>query len=217
MKFGWWYNHRQFIILLFCLIYCFTSLYLCLSLFLKILQCHKKFLSNNILNTDDETPRKLHNSQWALHWQLYLQGLISSEREGFLIQINVYSDQEEETIQHILTTCVFARQFWRSVHSPLNLQQLVPKRREHSFATWWRKITKRVGKQHGKGLNALIILDTWTIWKHRNACVFDGDSPSISTSVRNLQLEGHLWVLAGARNLQNLELGHLCYRSSAIA
>jgi len=107
---------------------------------------------------------------------------------------------QEETIQHILTTYVFARQFWHSVLSPLNLQQLVPNRTEHSFATWWRKITKRVGKQHRKGVNSLIILGAWTLWKHRNACVFDGDSPSVSTSMRNLQLEGHLWVLAGARN-----------------
>ena len=76
-------------------------------------------------------------------------------------------------------------------------------------ATWWRKITKRVGKQRRKGVNSLIILGAWTLWKHRNACVFDGDSPSVSTSMRNLQLEGHLWVLAGARNLQNLELGRL--------
>ena len=101
-------------------------------------------------------------------------------------------DQEEETIQHILTTCVFAIQFWHSLLSPLNLQQLVPNRREHSFATWWRKITKRVGKQHRKGVNSLTILGAWTMWKHRNACVFDGDSATVSTSMRNLQLEGHL-------------------------
>jgi hypothetical protein len=92
------------------------------------------------------------------------------------------------------------------VLSPLNLQQLVPNRREHGFATWWRKIIKSVCKEHRKGVNSLIILGAWTLWKYRNTCVVDGDSPSVSTSVRNLQLEGHLWVLAGARNLQNLEL-----------
>ena len=30
-------------------------------------------------------------------------------------------DQEEETIQHILTSCVFARQFWFAILKPLNL------------------------------------------------------------------------------------------------
>jgi hypothetical protein len=54
------------------------------------------------------------------------------------------------------------------------------------------EITKRVGKQCRKGVNSLIILGAWTLWKHQNACVIDGDSPSVATSVRNLELEGRL-------------------------
>ena len=30
----------------------------------------------------------------------------------------------------------------------------------------------RVSKEHRKGVNTLIILGAWIIWKHRNACVF---------------------------------------------
>ncbi|GJN20571.1 hypothetical protein PR202_gb07963 [Eleusine coracana subsp. coracana] len=33
-----------------------------------------------------------------------------------------------------------------------------------------------------KGLNTFIILYSWTIWKHRNAGVFDGSSPNIQTA-----------------------------------
>ena len=43
-------------------------------------------------------------------------------------------DQEDETVQHILTTCVFARQFWFAVLLPLNLVILVPNRRSVSLA-----------------------------------------------------------------------------------
>jgi hypothetical protein len=35
-------------------------------------------------------------------------------------------DQEDEIAQHILTFCVFARQFWFSILQPLNLFTLVP-------------------------------------------------------------------------------------------
>jgi hypothetical protein len=49
-----------------------------------------------------------------------------------------------------------------------------------SFADWWRKTMRRVSKEHRKGVNSLIILGAWIIWKHRNACVFEGASPSIS-------------------------------------
>jgi len=34
-------------------------------------------------------------------------------------------DQEDENIQHILTSCVFARQFWFNIMQPLNLSSLV--------------------------------------------------------------------------------------------
>jgi len=62
----------------------------------------------------------------------------------------------------------------------------------------------------GKSVNSLIIFGaSWTLWKQQNACVFDGDSPSVLTSMRNSKLEEHLWVLARATNLQNLELGRL--------
>ena len=48
-------------------------------------------------------------------------------------------DQEEETVQHLLTTCVFARQFWFSILQPLNLSHLAPRHTDNSFADWWKK------------------------------------------------------------------------------
>ena len=36
---------------------------------------------------------------------------------------------------------------------------------------------------HRKGFNTLVILVAWWIWKHINACVFDGVSPN--TVLRN--------------------------------
>jgi hypothetical protein len=31
-----------------------------------------------------------------------------------------------------------------------------------------------------KGINSLIILGAWTLWTHRNRCVFDGAAPSVA-------------------------------------
>ncbi|GJN13505.1 hypothetical protein PR202_gb00217 [Eleusine coracana subsp. coracana] len=55
----------------------------------------------------------------------------------------------------------------------------------------------------------LIILGAWTIWKHRNAVVFDGLSPNIQLALDNLRLEAQLWTFAGARSLGDLGLGRL--------
>jgi len=53
-------------------------------------------------------------------------------------------DQEDETVQHILTTCVFARQFWFAVLQPLNLVALVPSRITVSLADWWLRAWRKV-------------------------------------------------------------------------
>jgi hypothetical protein len=82
-------------------------------------------------------------------------------------------NQEDETAQHILTSCVFARQFWFGILQPLNLSTLVPTRQTISFAEWWKKSWKKVPKQHRKGFNSLVILGAWILWKHINSCMMD--------------------------------------------
>ena len=47
----------------------------------------------------------------------------------------------------------------------IGLAGSVPRCTELSFANWWRKII-RTEKKHRKGLNSLIILGAWIIWKH---------------------------------------------------
>ncbi|CAO2186422.1 unnamed protein product [Urochloa humidicola] len=115
-------------------------------------------------------------------------------------------DQEEETIQHLITSCVVARQVWYNLLQLLDLGEYIPKRRERCFADWWRKIIRKVPKDQKKGVNSLIILGAWMIWKHRNACVFEGVAPSVATILKELKDEHSLWCLAGAKKLHGLGL-----------
>ncbi|GJN28013.1 hypothetical protein PR202_gb16092 [Eleusine coracana subsp. coracana] len=55
-----------------------------------------------------------------------------------------------------------------------------------------------------KGFNSLVILGSWILWKHRNACVFEGAQPCINTIIREFENEKHLWGLAGAMSLWTL-------------
>jgi len=118
-------------------------------------------------------------------------------------------DQEEENIQQLLTTCVFSREFWFRILTPMGFQGRVPSRHEISFADWWRKAVTKVPKETRKGLNSTIILGAWVIWKHRNACVFDGARPCINSLLRAFRDEQHLWCLAGARRLRTLGHGQV--------
>jgi len=71
---------------------------------------------------------------------------------------------------------------------------------------WWRKSARKVQKQHRKGFNSLVILGAWILWKHRNACVFNGSAPSIPTALQAFKDESHLWVVGGAKGLHGVGL-----------
>ena len=75
-------------------------------------------------------------------------------------------------------------------------QDRVPSSHEIYFADWWRKATKKLPKENKKALDTVIILGAWILWKHRNACVFDGAPPRISSLMQAFK-EEDLWCLAG--------------------
>lgn len=118
----------------------------------------------------------------------------------------------EESIQHLLTSCVFAREFWCRVLAPLGMSLAAPSRDDLSFADWWRRVSHQTSKDHRKGIISLIILGAWSIWKHRNACVFQGTSARLCELVRSFK-DHHLWCMAGAKGLGALGLGVAQIRS----
>jgi hypothetical protein len=43
---------------------------------------------------------------------------------------------QEETMQHLLTSCVVTRQVWFKLLAPMNLVALVPKQQDINFDSW---------------------------------------------------------------------------------
>jgi len=112
-------------------------------------------------------------------------------------------DQVAETIDHLLVECVFSRQVWFSVLQHFSLQVLAPQTNS-SFFDWWEAAISRVDSQVQKGFNTIIILVAWSIWKHRNRCIFDGVVPDVSCVVSVCKEELRQWSLAGAREVSYL-------------
>jgi hypothetical protein len=79
-----------------------------------------------------------------------------------------FCEQEQETVQHLLTGCVFARQFWHSILSPFGMGHLTPGPEDTNFADWWGIVTIQVHRNKRKGVNNAIILGAWCLWLHRN-------------------------------------------------
>ena len=102
-------------------------------------------------------------------------------------------DQEKETINHLLVSCVFARQFWFFLLQHFGIHQLCPQLTDSSFDLWWENSSNTAAGLTRKGFNSLVILRAWTLWNHRIIC-------ALGSALENSQL----WALAGARGLSFL-------------
>ena len=54
-----------------------------------------------------------------------------------------------------------------------------------------------VGNVARKDLHAILLLTLWELWKHRNAVVFDGASPSTGQLIKRIEEESRSWSMAG--------------------
>jgi hypothetical protein len=64
-------------------------------------------------------------------------------------------DQAEETIHHLLATCVFARQFWSNLLQQVGLPGLSPGTSEISFDDWWGRVITLAPSTIKGGLNSV--------------------------------------------------------------
>lgn len=84
------------------------------------------------------------------------------------------------------------------------MQALSPQPETVSFMSWWESNNAVVGSLINKGLDSLIALGSWTIWNHRNKCVFDGIAPSLSQVLKQAGEDYEVWAFAGAKGLSLL-------------
>jgi hypothetical protein len=69
-------------------------------------------------------------------------------------------DQEDETLDHLLVSCVFTRQFWYMILRQVGLHSLAPQPTYLIFDEWWEKASRATSGITKEGLNSLIILGT---------------------------------------------------------
>uniref|UniRef100_A0A0A8XPK6 Reverse transcriptase zinc-binding domain-containing protein n=1 Tax=Arundo donax TaxID=35708 RepID=A0A0A8XPK6_ARUDO len=105
-----------------------------------------------------------------------------------------------------MSGCVFSRQMWPLLFRHYGLPDFSPFPDDKSFFGWWMRIISLVPANLKRGLNSLLTLGAWMLWKHRNDCVFNGANPNVQAVLRNIFEEAHLWYLVGARSLTLLEV-----------
>lgn len=131
-----------------------------------------------------------HNCFWTAD-RLVWRGLLNSRS---------VCDQQE-TIQHLLVTCVFTWQIWFLLLQRVGLTNLSPQTMVMSFDDWWCRGSSVVIGTIKKGLNSLIILDTCGILETREWVCFRSVAPRIFTSLTLASEEWQTCNVAGAKGL----------------
>jgi hypothetical protein len=113
-------------------------------------------------------------------------------------------DQHEETIEHLLISCVFVRKFWFELLRLFGLHAFAPQHNDF-LQEWWRIQSSKLDGLFQKGFNSLVVLGAWVLWKHRNRCVFQEGYSNLNIALSNARDEVLVWSLAGAKGLSFLQ------------
>jgi hypothetical protein len=83
--------------------------------------------------------------------------------------------QEEDTLDHIIMGCVVAREVWFRCFRCAGVQVDIPDGTE-KLECWWLKARKKFRGKDKRLFDTLVVLIGWSLWKHRNAYIFNNVS-----------------------------------------
>ena len=126
-------------------------------------------------------------------------------RHGLQDQASLYyiCDQEEDTVDHILLRCVFARQVWHCCFLRARITTNLVPTTDDKIADWWLHARKQIPKETRKGFDSIVMLICWSLWKHRNGLVFGPTRvvSSIASFTGQIFDDLRAWAMVGANRV----------------
>ena len=107
-------------------------------------------------------------------------------------------EEEEETIDHLLIHCKFAKMLWDLLLSIVGISWVVPNTVLHTLIAWQGAA---VGKKRKKIWLAAPLCLFWNLWRARNRLVFDNEAPSVQRIKANFVT--NLWSWAKMHRVDN--------------
>jgi hypothetical protein len=110
-----------------------------------------------------------------------------------------------ETVAHLFTECQVVRQIWTEISSWVSIPGFHPQRwvPDPGVADWFNELTDSSSSAKSRA-HSLTILVYWSIWRERNARLFEAQEKNMSRLVSEIKDEASLWVMAGAKYLSLL-------------
>lgn len=112
-------------------------------------------------------------------------------------------DQDDESTDHLLASCVFVREVWYRLLAKVGFQHLCPGN-DSSLVDWWLQARAQVPNPFRRGFDTLILLASWEVWKERNRRTFDNLSKPPAEVISLIRDEGDSWIVAGFKTLAPL-------------
>ncbi|XP_028090503.1 uncharacterized protein LOC114290742 [Camellia sinensis] len=139
-------------------------------------------------------PPKVKFFGW-LAWQGKVKTSSFLQRIGIL-EVNAdvgcaFCQDEVETVNHILLFCPSVWLLWSHIMKRWGVQWVIPNSVQ-GLLQWWsfykmKKIQKPLWK-------VVLLAIFWSIWKHRNECVFNGLRPNFEDLCEPVKVRIALWV-----------------------
>ena len=111
-----------------------------------------------------------------------------------------------ETAWHLFFDCPFARMFWLSIATWRRCSSLSPHgwRGCTSIAQVWDNTVAATPEAHHEGIQSLLMLGCWNLWKERNCRVFKEKPSSLRWLLNQTQEDAKAWALAGAKKMRRM-------------
>lgn len=108
-------------------------------------------------------------------------------------------DQELETADHLFVNCIFAKQVRHAILATLGATVTSPPS-PMEVIDWWLHMRKNHNQLKKKGLDSVVMLVMWCLWKERNGRTF-GSRPASTVDhlIGIIVTEGQLWIKASAK------------------
>ncbi|XP_073355564.1 uncharacterized protein [Aegilops tauschii subsp. strangulata] len=117
----------------------------------------------------------------------------------------VLCSQHDEALHHLLIGCVFSCIIWHGILSWCCPEIPVPDG-TLDFLRWLSSALDTIAMEKRRGLSTIAALTAWSLWRHRNAVIFDKIAPSSASLLMVIKDDARSWAYAGAKGLSNIIL-----------
>jgi len=93
----------------------------------------------------------------------------------------------------------FAKEIWWEVLSWMECSCSFPGNMQ--LHQWWNHLRRLQVKERRRGLDTLNMLILWSLWKERNARLFDNHSSTVLDVRERIKVDINLWINADATRL----------------